>query len=767
MRYIPVILIFLLCFTVGANSQEPAVTEKSDIIETIDGKKYYLHFVDQGQTLFSIARIYDIDVKTIFLHNPEAREGIKTGQLLKIPYPVKGVSFGEKMQSDDESGFFYHIVKPKETLFGLSKQYSVTIPAIREMNPGMGEYPKAGDVIKIPQTDTDRPAEKSDENYLTHIVSSGETLYSLANQYGVTIGQIRNANPENSDTLRIGQQLYIPKPLANEQDPDSAAMEKSPGIIEYTVMPGETLYRIAADFAVSIDTLMKLNPSLSEGLKAEEIIRIPVRNEPRDYIMHYPSEKEKVDDVAEKYGIDPRKLKDINPDLRRKVRPGDAVKIPVKEPVLPEPDTLTMEPPGKKDLLSDPCNETDKHAERTYNVALMLPFSLEYADSIMDTKTEAAEIISTRPFRFIQFYEGFLLAADSAAKKGMKLNLFVYDANNNPASTHKILQSSELVSMDLIIGPVYSNEFEAVRSLASAFGIKMVNPFSSRKEILEGKGTVFRIIPAEESQVKILSSYISRNYPYSNVIVLRHNKYKYADESYRLKTMLNTTRRIGLYLGNQVLIEKTEGKDQLFTENKLIKTSYLRENPLDSVYFSNTVKEVIYSGDSLPGLRLSLSAFRHNFVVIMSDDKVFSHEVISRMNKLAMDYEITVAGIPNWEEFEDLETEYLMNLQLHTLNHSFIDYNDPEVIRFIRKFRNSYHTEPIEQRYAFEGFDIGWYFLNALRIYGNNFERCLTEFDPDLLHTRFRFMPRGNGFENQYWNLIKYEDHSRLRVDWK
>ena len=59
------------------------VVKKSDIIENIDGADCYLHFVKKGETLYAIARAYDITVNDIFKTNPDARNGIKPGVILK------------------------------------------------------------------------------------------------------------------------------------------------------------------------------------------------------------------------------------------------------------------------------------------------------------------------------------------------------------------------------------------------------------------------------------------------------------------------------------------------------------------------------------------------------------------------------------------------------------------------------------------------------------------------------------------------------------
>ena len=81
-----VLSILTAWFPVIVMAQQEIVVKKSEIIENIDGKQFYMHFVKQGETLFEIAKTYDVSVEVIYSNNPAAKSGIKSGQILKIPY---------------------------------------------------------------------------------------------------------------------------------------------------------------------------------------------------------------------------------------------------------------------------------------------------------------------------------------------------------------------------------------------------------------------------------------------------------------------------------------------------------------------------------------------------------------------------------------------------------------------------------------------------------------------------------------------------------
>jgi LysM repeat protein len=191
-------------------AQQGTKIKKSQIIENIGGKDYYLHFVKQGETLFEIAKAYELTVNDIFTTNPESADGISPGEILKIPVIVKTKKTPD--HKDKETEYFFHIVKSKETLYGISRKYGIEINDIKNLNPQMGDYPREGETIKIPvRKDSEIPDESVwDGVIVKHIVKSGETLYGIARQYNVTIGEIYNANSGLTDQLKEGMKILIP-----------------------------------------------------------------------------------------------------------------------------------------------------------------------------------------------------------------------------------------------------------------------------------------------------------------------------------------------------------------------------------------------------------------------------------------------------------------------------------------------------------------------------------------------------------------------------
>jgi LysM repeat protein len=139
-----IIIVFCLVVTANVYGQVSGMSKNTQVI---NGKKYYIHKVEKGQSLYGIAKIYSLDLNALIVENPEAIDGIKAGQELKIPAE-----------------------KPKE-----------------QSQPTLKDY----------------------ENYLTHKVSKGETVYSICNKYKITEQQLTQLNPNIKTGLKENTILKI------------------------------------------------------------------------------------------------------------------------------------------------------------------------------------------------------------------------------------------------------------------------------------------------------------------------------------------------------------------------------------------------------------------------------------------------------------------------------------------------------------------------------------------------------------------------------
>lgn len=139
---------FILVFLLFAGT---VTAQISTVKRTVNNKEFYVHTIEKGQTVYAIARIYGVTDKEIYENNPGAEKGIRAGAELLIP--IKG-SQSQAPAADKkpkpENGHIKHLVSKGETLYGLSKQYGVTVEEILLINPSLAEGLKAGSEVKIP-----------------------------------------------------------------------------------------------------------------------------------------------------------------------------------------------------------------------------------------------------------------------------------------------------------------------------------------------------------------------------------------------------------------------------------------------------------------------------------------------------------------------------------------------------------------------------------------------------------------------------------------
>ena len=153
-RQIRVLLFtFCLAFIACVQAQNPNVSKDTKFI---NGKKYYIHKVAKGQSLYGIAKIYDIDLNTLVIENPEAIDGIKAGQELKIPAEKSKEQSMPTLK--DYEKYITHKVSKGETVYRICKEYNVTEQDLTKLNPDIKNGLKENMVLRIKEKDINKTA---------------------------------------------------------------------------------------------------------------------------------------------------------------------------------------------------------------------------------------------------------------------------------------------------------------------------------------------------------------------------------------------------------------------------------------------------------------------------------------------------------------------------------------------------------------------------------------------------------------------------------
>lgn len=208
------------------------------------------HTVTPKETFYSISKEYKVSVDDLKKINEELLvDGLKIGQVIKIPNNNSSgknqekkalVTNDKKAEVDKKSKsnkVKYHIVEPKETKFGISKKYGITIQELEELNP--------------------------------EIVSNLEIGYKL---------RISGTSENSEQVSQTENKSILVLPKAVSPEPIEGQILKKQilnGFENYEVQPKETLYSLAQTFCISQEELLVLNPSLKEGLKVGMMLKVP------------------------------------------------------------------------------------------------------------------------------------------------------------------------------------------------------------------------------------------------------------------------------------------------------------------------------------------------------------------------------------------------------------------------------------------------------------------------------------------------------------
>lgn len=422
---------------------------------------------------------------------------------------------------------------------------------------------------------------------------------------------------------------------------------------------------------------------------------------------------------------------------------------------------------------------TKVRAQDTCRVALMVPLYLEQVDEAFFEAEPSNKMLATKPFSFLHFYEGFMIAADSVVNsRNMQLELKVYDVDNDVHKAQIAIDDPWLNTANMIVGPFYLKAFNVVKNFAAEKGIPIINPITQRSEIVDYHPNVVKVKPSIEAQVGPLDSIVKRYYHSNNIFIVQKDKNLDVEIVDSITKMAYRNIDSVSYVSNKHIVDviKKHQKRWKYLKVDFEETDYLTDNISldvnilkrsinDSTAFKNHVININYDRDSLNVVPQYASSMRNNIFIIYGNDKVFANEIVNKVTKLIEYYPITVIMMPEWSKFESLFNDNLMKMHAIYFDDDYIDYQNIRTESFICKFRNRYETEPSD--YAYQGFDIGWYFLNALRLYGCEMLNNLPNYDIPLLGTRFHFVKNDeeSGYENTFWNVYQFKGYNKVIVE--
>ena len=184
-----------------------------------------------------------------------------------------------------------YIVKAGDTLYGISKQFGISIADIVAENNLSSITLRVGQVLKIPSVETTT----------LYIVKEGDTLYSISRKFNVSVDDIIRINNLNSNLIALGRELFIPVPGDG-------------GYLLYEVVSGDTLYSISRKYDVDVQTIREINELNSNNLSIGSLLKIPIDVNPGtgDYSTYIVKNGDTLYSISKIFNMSVSEIKSLN-----------------------------------------------------------------------------------------------------------------------------------------------------------------------------------------------------------------------------------------------------------------------------------------------------------------------------------------------------------------------------------------------------------------------------------------------------------------------
>ena len=572
---------------------------RSESIVRIEGDSYYVHTVEAGQTLYSLAKAYDVSTAAIVHYNPLVAGGLQAGQILKIP--AVGAPQQKMSQRKISRIFDEHEVKQGETVYSISRMYAVPVTTLLEDNASLDPTHLAiGQKVLIRK---DQKGDGNEQQSMEQLNEYKEALNSVSNDY-----------------------------------------------VYHLVVQGETLYSLSKLYNVSQEELIEWN-SLTDGLKAGAMIRVGT-----------------VEQSAASNG------------------PDSTASDEIRQPAVFE----------NVDIVA---NESTHQS----NIALMLPLSAGGAANAS----------------FLEFYQGFLLGMEDLKAEGLSFIVNLYNSSRSAQTVEQIVNSEEFKGTNLIVGPVYENELQAVLPYAIENRVAVVSPLAATESL--HAPVLFGMAPKESGKVEKMKTVFAQN-------------------------------------DNIVLVYGKSNDSELEAEVK-------------NALAGKTYQTYNYIGEDIPA-SLFKSESRNVYVVMARNelevDKILAalssahNNLVSRSQLLSAT--VNVVGSSRWNRFNNIDRNLFFKMGVSYLTSYLAKRGNDIIDRFDSRYIDAYQSLP--SMYSYRGYDAAVIFGRAV-VSQMGVVGYLQNETHKPLQTKYRFVQpqTGDTYVNDEWVIVRYNSNYTISAE--
>ena len=566
--------------------------------------------------------------------------------------------------------------------------------------------------------------------YFLHTVTKGQSLYSIARMYSIQVEDITRLNPGSETVIREGQTLRIPQTVSEE------SREKR----FHTIQSGETLYQLTVKYNISASAICAANPGLSaSNFRAGQVIVIPSasasssaqeseseaqkpKEEPKQKgyrTMHRVEKKETIYSISRMYGITQEELIEANPELKTsKLKRGSLIFIPYSKS-----EEKASRKPENEPTNEQLFDENRKQLKRikTVKTALVLPF----------TKQNGSR--GDNEERSLEFYEGFLLAADSLKNQGVSMDISVYDTKGSPARVKELIAQGKLDGMDVIFGPMGAEETNLLADFVTATETRLVAPFAPKVDEVYGNPNVYQVNTPQSYLYSEAYDHFIRKFRNYNIV----------------------------FVSDSSSLEKREFISGMKNE--------LREKGIGykHIQLSNEVDgvNVIEAMDTL-GQNIFIPTSGANTALI----RIVPHLTLVR--KEHPDFDMHLFGYPEWQTYTNEHLGSFYELDTYFYSSFYTNNLFPAAILFTHNYRHWFSKDMSNSfpKYGMLGFDVGYFFLKGLAQHGNKLESNLDQVRVTPIQTGFKFERVNNwgGFINKKVFFVHFsKDYELIKLDFE
>ena len=574
---------------------------------------------------------------------------------------------------------------------------------------------------------------QNETGYLLHTVTKGQSLYSIASMYHVTVNDLIRLNPGSEIRIRAGKTLKVPQKEATNQN-------KS---IFHTIQSGETLYQLTVKYNISAKAICDANPGLSaQNFRIGQVVAIPAQTgtaaasvTPQQPVaqpaataeqdkkqgwreMHKVKRKETIYSISNEYDITEEELIAANPELRtEKLKRGTFLFIPYKkteQPAVEVPATPVVNIPTNEELFNQ--NVEKKTSLHTIKAAVMLPFMTANTDP----KGEQS--------RIVEYYEGFLMAVDSLKRQGVCIDLHTYDTKGRAATINNILLQNELKDMDIIFGPSHKENVATLANFADKHDIRLVVPFAPKVDEVFNNPQVYQVNTPQSYLYSEVYEHFIRKFKSNTIIFLNANN---GEEE--KKDFIN-----GM---------KNELKDNGINYRELRLSEEVDPN------------EVIASMDTLSS----------NIFIPTSGKNTALVKLLPRLTQVLHEhphFQMQLFGYPEWQTYTQDHLASFYELDTYFYSSFYTNNLFSEAVQFTHAYRRWYSKDMANTfpKYGMLGFDTAYFFLKGLSIQGNKLEENLNRMQVVPIQTGFKFERVNNwgGFINRKVFFVHFSKNYEL-----